>query len=43
MTTKFKIYRLSTGGFFLGHELELCKHYCNVNGCTYTVDYITVT
>ena len=39
---KVKIYRLSTGGYFLGHELKLCEQYCKDNNCTYTTDYITV-
>jgi hypothetical protein len=39
---KVKIYRLSTGGFFLEHELELCRRFCKDNNCTYKIDYIIV-
>lgn len=39
---RVKIYRLSTGGYFLGHEFELCKQYCEENNCTYKIDYIIV-
>ena len=39
---KVKIFRLSTGGYFLANEEELCKQYCLDNNCTYKVDYIFV-
>lgn len=40
MTKMVKIFRLSTGGFFLSNEEEMCKLYCKTYDCTYSVDYI---
>ena len=39
-TKTVKIFRLSTGGYFLSNEEELAKQYCKDNNCRYYEDVI---